>query len=76
MPLNQDPQIDWASRVDGEVHTLIRGEHFMSRKPSDVRRAASMYAVRHDLRCLTEIGRTDDGRDMLKLQFVPKVGKL
>jgi hypothetical protein len=47
-----DPFIDWQSRADGRVHTLTKGTHY-DRDPRLVRKAAAMWAHRHQFRCLS-----------------------
>lgn len=70
MALNSDAVIDWRKRADGAPHTLVRGTHY-TRGEDLVRRAASMWALRHDLRALTEIG-----EDQITVRFVPRTGKV
>jgi hypothetical protein len=72
MPLDSDPMIDWAKRADGEPHKLVRGKHYQ-RDAELVRKSAGMYATRHRLRCLTEIG--TDGSS-ITVRFIPQREKV
>lgn len=64
--------IDWDRRADGKEHRLVYGEHF-TREPAKVRRAANMWALRHELRCLTDI--SEDGSEII-VKFVKRTGKV
>ena len=70
MALYSDPQIDWAARADGETHTLVQGTHYV-RDSELVRRAASMWALRHDLRA-----QTSTTQRSITIRFVPRTGKV
>lgn len=70
MELDSDPLIDWASRADGEEHTLTRGTHY-SRPAYKVQHAATMWARRRGLRALTTS--TDD---TITIRFVTDQGKV
>lgn len=72
MPLDSDPQIDWAKRADGKPHRLVRGKHY-TRDVLLVRKSAGMYANRHGFSCLTEI--SPDG-GVVTVKFTPKQGKV
>lgn len=65
-----DPQIDWAARADGEPHTLIEGKHY-TRSADQVRQAAAMWGLRHDLRAVSKTG-----KGSITIQFLPRVGKV
>lgn len=66
MAIDADPQIDWHSRNDGEVHILVKGKHY-TRSETKVRHAATVWAHRRNLRALSEL--TEAG---IRIQFVPK----
>ena len=72
MALDSDPVIDWRTRADGKEHVLVAGTHY-TRTPDKVRRAASMWGLRHDLRALTEI---DTAKGTISVKFVPRSGKV
>lgn len=72
MPLDSDPQIDWAKRADGKPHRLVRGKHY-TRDALLVRKSAGMFAHRHGLRCLTEI--SPDG-GVLTVKFTEKTRRV
>lgn len=72
MALDSDPMIDWDRRADGNDHTLVEGTHF-TRDVTKVRRAANMWALRNDLRCLSEISAD---RRKITVRFVKRTGKV
>jgi hypothetical protein len=70
--LSLDPQIDWTSRADGEMHTLVKGEHF-ERSPRLVQQAARMWAHRRGYRAVTRISNDDR---VIVVTFVKRVGRV
>lgn len=70
MAIDSDPQIDWAARADGEVHALVQGTHY-TRDAEKVRRAASMWALRHQL-----LAQTSTAPGSISIRFVPRTGKV
>jgi hypothetical protein len=72
LSLSLDPQIDWASRADGRMHTLVKGEHF-ERSARLVQQAARMWAHRRGYRAVTRISADDR---MIVVTFVPRAGRV
>lgn len=72
MALDSDPYIDWRSRSDGTSHRLVKPEHF-TRDPRKVRKAANMWALRHRMRCLSEI---DPDGSAITVRFVERTGRV
>lgn len=76
MATDSDPLIDWASRADGETHTLVKGKHY-TRDAAKVRRAASMWGMRHELRALTDLEpATKTKPERITVRFAPSRAKV